>query len=331
LSPSPTDPFEVHYTVMPPFEEEGEHCFGGTISIDGRDSGICGERCIDECYCPFMAADDPGDYCAGCGDCSCAACEDHRVESCEVSGYSCAWKKDCNDDLSGMTRAAYVWKSGECYCWDDAQQNWFPTPCPAPDSGCCSDVTQPSLLASTTEGTALRQLDIQTSARSLPGCYTPGVGFEVTIYIDTGPGLLAMALEDRPPTGWTVGSMSDNCEWSPVHRKVKCGPFFGPFPNIIRYTVTPPEEACGESCFTGAISFNGEGDEPIGGHQCLSLRGDFDCDRDVDLGDFIPWEECMTGPDAGPYEPAYRAFDSECDGDIDLADFATFQRVFGGP
>ena len=59
---------------------------------------------------------------------SCGACEDRQVVICEMSGYACAWRQGCNDDLAGMTRSATIWTSGECYCWgwdDDVQQLWW--------------------------------------------------------------------------------------------------------------------------------------------------------------------------------------------------------------
>ncbi len=88
--------------------------------------------------CPQVGADIPQQACPPCGDCTCATCQDGRIELCEMTGYACAWKKGCNDNLTEMTRAAFIWKRGECYCWEEAQQDWFLTPCPAPLSGCCS-------------------------------------------------------------------------------------------------------------------------------------------------------------------------------------------------
>jgi predicted esterase len=87
--------------------------------------------------CPRMAADTLQGACGSCGDCSCGTCGDGRIQMCEMIGYACAWKDGCNDDLAGMTRAAFIWKAGECYCWDSSEQTWMPTTCPAPPSGCC--------------------------------------------------------------------------------------------------------------------------------------------------------------------------------------------------
>ncbi len=50
----------------------------------------------------------------------------------------------------------------------------------------------------------------------------------------------------------------------------------------------------------------------------------------MDLGDFASWDDCMTGPDDGPYDPGCEAFDFEFDDDVDLQDFAGFQGAFTG-
>ncbi|MBU0719406.1 MAG: right-handed parallel beta-helix repeat-containing protein [Planctomycetes bacterium] len=305
-------PTEVCYTVTPPVDADEEACFAGTISIDGQDWGICGHKCIEPWACPYIPADEPQNYCEGCGDCSCATCEDFRVEGCEVSGYACAWKKDCNDDLAGMTRAAYIWKNGECYCWDEAEENWFPVPCPAPESGCCSDAGDVATLALTV-GSASRQFGNPGAVRDLPYVYSAGESFDVTITINPPDGTDAVALEDLPPAGWTVGSMSDGCELGPDTGKVKCGPYFAPdIPVDVTYEVLPPPDATREGCFTGTVSFDGN-NQPI-------------------VGDaFVPvahYADCMTGPSGGLFAPPCGALDYDLDGDVDLEDFAGFQRTF---
>ncbi len=60
--------------------------------------------------------------------------------------------------------------------------------------------------------------------------------------------------------------------------------------------------------------------------------GDFDGDGDVDELDGGHWEECLTGPDNGPYDnPNCVAFDFDGDDDVDLEDFSGFVIVFEGP
>ena len=58
--------------------------------------------------------------------------------------------------------------------------------------------------------------------------------------------------------------------------------------------------------------------------------GDYDCDQDVDLTDFVTWRICMLGPDNGPYRDGCEAFDGNLDLDIDLHDFAIFQNSMTG-
>jgi hypothetical protein len=131
-------PAVLTYTITPPAGTGGEQCWTcGTISLDGTNSAICGDTCLTYSCCPVMKADDVRPACTDCSDCSCATCQDGRIELCELIGYACAWKRGCNDDLAGVTRAAYIWKNGECYCWNQAQQNWFPIASPPPAGGCC--------------------------------------------------------------------------------------------------------------------------------------------------------------------------------------------------
>ncbi len=59
--------------------------------------------------------------------------------------------------------------------------------------------------------------------------------------------------------------------------------------------------------------------------------GDHDCDRSVDLLDYLNWPGCFTGPLGGPYADGCEAFDFDFDGDVDLLDFAGFQGVFEEP
>lgn len=57
----------------------------------------------------------------------------------------------------------------------------------------------------------------------------------------------------------------------------------------------------------------------------LAIPGDYDGDRDVDLGDFAFFDGCLTGPAAtGTLEQGCDAFDFEGDLDVDLADYAAF-------
>ncbi|MBN2447348.1 MAG: right-handed parallel beta-helix repeat-containing protein [Phycisphaerae bacterium] len=56
--------------------------------------------------------------------------------------------------------------------------------------------------------------------------------------------------------------------------------------------------------------------------------GDFDCDRVIDVDDFLHWGDCATGPSRGPADSGCEVFDYESDGDVDIEDFAAFQAQF---
>jgi len=59
--------------------------------------------------------------------------------------------------------------------------------------------------------------------------------------------------------------------------------------------------------------------------------GDFDCDTDVDLGDFLLFQDCFNGPNRVPKKDGCANADFDADADVDVADFLEFQDCFNGP
>jgi hypothetical protein len=58
----------------------------------------------------------------------------------------------------------------------------------------------------------------------------------------------------------------------------------------------------------------------------LTIPGDYDGDRDVDLTDFTFFRGCLVGPDGGiALGSGCEAFDFDGDIDVDLVDFSSFQ------
>ena len=51
---------------------------------------------------------------------------------------------------------------------------------------------------------------------------------------------------------------------------------------------------------------------------------------DVDLGDFLTFQVCFTGP-GGTLDPGCECADFNSDNDVDLGDFLAFQLAFTGP
>jgi hypothetical protein len=268
----PPFPAELSYEVIPTAAAiDLPACFSGMISVDGTDHPICGEECVTVFCCPRMEADEPQAACNLCpvGDCSSCGggtCQDGQVTLCEVIGYACSWMRGCNDDLSGMTRAAFVWRSGECYCWDDGRQKWMPTSCPAPDSGCC-----PAGTPDPSGGSAA--VEVFTSVIEVPSTLSAVRdravrAWNVPVAIEAPSGTSAAALEVHVPAGCVVTTISDDGAWDAAHRKIKWGPFFDDLSRTVMFQVRPAVELEGGKTrvlrggprsigLSGTVSFDG--------------------------------------------------------------------------
>lgn len=239
----------VTYDVTPPAHEDGVLCFSGIISLDGVNRSICGDDCITRLCCPdspHMAADLPQTACSTCpaGDCtSCTdgLCRDGQITVCELTGYACAWKRGCNDDITGVARAAFVWRNGECYCWDDTQQNWFPTPCSPDAFGCCNSSSIGAIIDYDTPARASISVSENNFPRIQPvhrNRYKMIPELNVPISIEAPEGSTVMALEVKVPKGIRVTEISDGGEWDEIHRKIKWGPFFEKLSRTISFKIS---------------------------------------------------------------------------------------------
>ncbi len=274
-----TLPRSVSYVAVPPLDFDAVACFEGAISLDGINEPICGDACIEPHCAPFMAADTPQPPCPQCpvGDCTTCpapaptgACRDWRISLCELVGYACAWLRGCNDDLAGLTRAAYIWRHGECYCWHEVQQNWFPTDCPPPSSGICGSANLgPGDVDPSESGGAVAYLRFSR----LDGRHSRAKEVKVVIVTEAPDVASAMALDFTLPTGWEPVTISDDGKWDETHRKVKWGPFYDDLTRRITLqarstaasTIRPTRISSGEPVvgrFSGTISFDGH-NEPI--------------------------------------------------------------------
>ena len=68
---------------------------------------------------------DRAPYC-GCLD---STCEDGRIEACEAIAYVEGWKRGDHDEPLKVAGCLTLWKTGECYRWDDVENDWVPDTC----------------------------------------------------------------------------------------------------------------------------------------------------------------------------------------------------------
>ncbi|MBI4718418.1 MAG: hypothetical protein HY763_11475 [Planctomycetes bacterium] len=269
----PPLPGNVSYGVMPPDDTADPACFSGNVSVDGVNSPICGDTCLTPC-CPPSPADTPQPPCAACpvGDCAAcanAACGDGAVSLCEVIGYACAWMHGCNDDMSGMTRAAYLWRNGECYCWDGDANAWLPQPCTGANDHCCGSGGNRSRTGSTAEG---KSGSAGTASATVlrhagPGRHRVG-DYDVIVSIEPPTDGRAVALDLFLPTGWSAVDISDGGGFDAEHNKVKWGPFTMNLARNVSLRLLSPSNSlsnrgasrkgtAGLEALSGTVSFDG--------------------------------------------------------------------------
>ncbi len=93
--------------------------------------------------------------------------------------------------------------------------------------------------------------------RALPDAYAPGTALKVELRAEPPRGARAYAVEDHPPTGWTVSRVSNDGRFDPATGKVKFGPFTDGEGRTLSYETTPPTEASGRKEFSGSGSVDG--------------------------------------------------------------------------
>ncbi len=265
-------PQQVWYVIVPD-SDVGAACFQGVVSVDGINQSVCGDGCVEAC-CPHIPADQPQAMCAACDTSGCGDCEDDCangvVTLCEFVGYACAWMNGCNDDLAGMTRAAFLWRHGECYCWSDVEQNWFPTNCDDAASVCCAADSTPSGAAVASEATGSAFIT-WTTARNRKGASQNVLEIPVTIQAPLTA--TAVALEIDVPQGWVITSQSAGGSWDAIHRKAKWGPFFDELSRTVTFEMSAVFSATGTARrltdsrsprgISGTVSFDGL-NQPVG-------------------------------------------------------------------
>ena len=138
----------------------------------------------------------------------------------------------------------------------------------------------------TPSGTAASATDFvvtnQRVVRSLPVCYVPGFGMTVSVKVIPAPEVLAHAVADTPPAGWTIGTISDGGVWDAPTSQVKWGPFLDATSRVLTYVVTPPAGTTGTVTFAGVVHFDMV-EVPLGGTTTLSRCEQHPADANSDF------------------------------------------------
>ena len=192
----------------------------------------------------------------------------------EMVAYSLAWKNGqpwpvapTNIPLSYVTRAGALWKGGEVYHFDtngSTAPAWWV-------NGSNISGSTPNL-ARTSSKTQTKAAETTPALSALPDTYRPGVAFIVTNLVTPATNVTVYAVEDQPPSGWTVTNVSGGGAYDAVHGKVRWGLFFDHNPRQLTYQVTPPVTAQGAVAFVGQASFDGLSTVDIGGQRVTSFN-----------------------------------------------------------
>lgn len=263
----------LQYTVTPPAGTTGTKSFTGSVAFDMTVSAICGSISIS------MGDLHPAD-----------SNSDWRLSVEELTAYGSCWKTGCtwgttptNIPINYVTNASLIWKNGEAYHFDSTKTPpacWIPGATNGQGSGsdlAASPLKTGSPFQAARTGPAGRQqartpgqvsnigTGMRTSQASSgsavstfsPTTYTPGTGIVVSISVTPGSSSQVYAVEDLPPTGWTVTDINNSGSWDGIAKKVKFGPFFDNTARTLSYTATPPAGEAGEKTFSGVASFDG--------------------------------------------------------------------------
>jgi len=131
--------------------------------------------------------------------------------------------------------------------------------------------------------------------RHLPAGYVVGVTHAVSLVAVPPINASVYAVEDQPPPGWTVGTVSDGGNFDRFRGKVKYGPYFDNTVRTLTYLVTPPSGTGGRVTFAGTGSVDGM-DSAIDGDSYLDKFPDHPADVNEDwwisIGEITAYGSC---------------------------------------
>ena len=144
--------------------------------------------------------------------------------------------------------------------------------------------------------------------RSLASGYRFGLEFSVTLQTAPASFTSSYAVEDKPPAGWTVSSISDGGVMDLVQGAVKFGPFFDNNPRTLSYKVLPTTVSSnGIARFNGIGSKDGTDTVIVGTNQTSSMDAFHPADRN-------PADHRMEITEVTAYATAWRFGERWVDG-----------------
>ncbi len=228
----------LSYEVSPVPGATNAQCFTGSGSADGVDSPIMGALCMVE------ARPHPAD----------TQVPRWGLSIAELTAYGSAWRRGAvwpempnPIPIDYVTRAAFLWRSGESYRVDPEATNpplWWVS---------CYASNAPAGVVPA----SAPLVSVSTVTRNLPGAFTSRAPLPVALDVVPGPNVGAFAVEEHLPPGWTAQNISGGGEFDGASGTVRWGPFFGGAPQNLAYVAVPPASAPATAVFRGSASFDG--------------------------------------------------------------------------
>jgi hypothetical protein len=195
-------------------------------------------------------------------------------------------------DANGGSGSFSVTTSSACSWTATTSYNWIHTSSSETGNGTVNYTVDANSSSSARTGTiaiggqtfAITQAGHSSghATRILPIGYTPGTPLTITINVTPAPGGSSYAVEDLPPSGWSVTAISDSGVVDNVNHKVKWGPFFDANTRSLTYQATPPSNESGTKTFVGTASFDGSG-TAIGGNASIDKTQGHPADADANM------------------------------------------------
>jgi len=107
--------------------------------------------------------------------------------------------------------------------------------------------------------------------RTLPTTYLPGESVNIAIAVRPGASVLAWALQEAVPSGWTPFPVPAEASFDPSTRTLKWGPFLDPTPREFRYTLKATPETRSTATFSGLAHFESTS-VPVSGASILPIQ-----------------------------------------------------------